>query len=163
MIVGDKNTLLRFEGNRSNSQIFFDFFAIGNVTDETVPKGRAIEFQLGQGIEVKPSAVLAEETRPFVCLLAVNTENDGVVTAKAMGMARRAAIVAAPWKPGACTVATVNAASAEVSGTPSRIAWDDTDVIAKEQEEGLLFRDMQNDAVQQLLRRLQATKMVTAL
>ena len=32
------------------------------------------------------------------------------------------------------------------------------DVIAKEQEEALLYRDMQNDAVQQLVRRLQAAR-----
>ena len=39
------------------------------------------------------------------------------------------------------------------------LSYTDTDVIAKEQEEGLLYRDMQNDAVQQLVRRLQATRM----
>ena len=37
------------------------------------------------------------------------------------------------------------------------LSYNDTDVIAKEQEEALLFRDMQNDAVQQLMHRLQAT------
>jgi LPS-assembly lipoprotein len=36
------------------------------------------------------------------------------------------------------------------------LSYTDTDVIAKEQEEALLYRDMQNDAVQQLVRRLQA-------
>ena len=38
------------------------------------------------------------------------------------------------------------------------LSYTDTDVIAKEQEEALLYRDMQNDAVQQLVRRLQATR-----
>jgi LPS-assembly lipoprotein len=38
------------------------------------------------------------------------------------------------------------------------ISFNDTDVLAKESEESLLYRDMQLDAVQQLLRRLQATK-----
>ena len=38
------------------------------------------------------------------------------------------------------------------------LSYSDTDVIAKEQEEGLLYRDMQNDAVQQLVRRLQVTR-----
>jgi LPS-assembly lipoprotein len=38
------------------------------------------------------------------------------------------------------------------------ISFNDSDVLAKESEEGLLYRDMQSDAVQQLLRRLQATK-----
>jgi len=38
------------------------------------------------------------------------------------------------------------------------LTYNDTDVIAKEQEEGLLFRDMQGDAVQQLVRRLQAAR-----
>ncbi len=38
------------------------------------------------------------------------------------------------------------------------LSYSDTDVIAKEQEEGLLYRDMQSDAVQQLVRRLQATR-----
>jgi LPS-assembly lipoprotein len=38
------------------------------------------------------------------------------------------------------------------------LTYNDADVIAKEQEEGLLYRDMQNDAVQQLVRRLQATR-----
>jgi LPS-assembly lipoprotein len=36
-------------------------------------------------------------------------------------------------------------------------AFNDQDQISKESEEALLFRDMQTDAVQQLLRRLQAT------
>lgn len=43
------------------------------------------------------------------------------------------------------------------------ISFNDNEALAKEAEEALLYRDMQSDAVQQLLRRLQATKMVTAL
>ena len=38
------------------------------------------------------------------------------------------------------------------------LSYNDTEVIAKEQEVGLLYRDMQNDAVQQLVRRLQAMR-----
>jgi LPS-assembly lipoprotein len=38
------------------------------------------------------------------------------------------------------------------------ISFNDSDVLAKESEEAMLYRDMQMDAVQQLLRRLQATK-----
>ncbi len=38
------------------------------------------------------------------------------------------------------------------------LSYSDTDVIAKEQEEALLYRDMQSDAVQQLVRRLQVTR-----
>jgi LPS-assembly lipoprotein len=38
------------------------------------------------------------------------------------------------------------------------ISFNDAEVLAKESEEALLYRDMQLDAVQQLLRRLQATK-----
>ena len=38
------------------------------------------------------------------------------------------------------------------------LSYTDTDVIAKEQEEALLYRDMQNDAVQQMVRRLQAAR-----
>lgn len=41
------------------------------------------------------------------------------------------------------------------------LSYSDTDVIAKEHEEGLLYRDMQSDAVQQLMRRLQATRIDT--
>jgi LPS-assembly lipoprotein len=37
------------------------------------------------------------------------------------------------------------------------LSYTDTDVVGKEQEEALLYRDMQSDAVQQLVRRLQAT------
>lgn len=39
--------------------------------------------------------------------------------------------------------------------------FNDQQMLAKESEEALLFRDMRNDAVQQLLRRLQATKLKT--
>jgi LPS-assembly lipoprotein len=39
------------------------------------------------------------------------------------------------------------------------ISFNDNEALAKESEEALLYRDMQTDAVQQLLRRLQATKM----
>lgn len=38
------------------------------------------------------------------------------------------------------------------------LSYSDTDVIAKEQEEALLYRDMQSDAVQQLVRRLQVMR-----
>jgi LPS-assembly lipoprotein len=39
------------------------------------------------------------------------------------------------------------------------ISFNDNEALAKEAEEALLYRDMQTDAVQQLLRRLQATKL----
>ncbi len=38
------------------------------------------------------------------------------------------------------------------------ISFNDSEVLAKEAEEALLYRDMQTDAVQQLVRRLQAAK-----
>lgn len=42
------------------------------------------------------------------------------------------------------------------------ISFNDNEVLAKESEEALLYRDMQSDAVQQLIRRLQATKLPAA-
>jgi LPS-assembly lipoprotein len=36
--------------------------------------------------------------------------------------------------------------------------FDDSQVLGKEQEEALLYRDMQNDLVQQLMRRLAAAR-----
>jgi LPS-assembly lipoprotein len=41
------------------------------------------------------------------------------------------------------------------------ITYNDTDVLGKAQEENLLYRDMQNDAVQQVMRRLQVAKFET--
>ncbi len=38
------------------------------------------------------------------------------------------------------------------------LTYNDTDVIAKSQEEALLYRDMESDAVQQVMRRLQAAR-----
>jgi LPS-assembly lipoprotein len=38
------------------------------------------------------------------------------------------------------------------------ISFNDADVLAKESEEGLLYRDMQSDMVQQILRRLSAAR-----
>jgi LPS-assembly lipoprotein len=38
------------------------------------------------------------------------------------------------------------------------MTYDDSNVLSKEQEENLLWRDMQNDMVQQLMRRLTAVK-----
>jgi LPS-assembly lipoprotein len=40
-------------------------------------------------------------------------------------------------------------------------SFNDNEALAKEAEEALLFRDMQNDAVQQLVRRLQAARLRT--
>ena len=40
------------------------------------------------------------------------------------------------------------------------LTYDDTQVLAKESEEALLYRDMKTDAVQQMLRRLSAAKPV---
>ena len=42
------------------------------------------------------------------------------------------------------------------------IAFDESQVLAKESEEALLYRDMQTDLVQQILRRLAAIKPVAA-
>jgi LPS-assembly lipoprotein len=41
------------------------------------------------------------------------------------------------------------------------ISFNESAVLAKEAEEGLLYRDMQSDIVQQLLRRLAAVKSLT--
>jgi LPS-assembly lipoprotein len=38
------------------------------------------------------------------------------------------------------------------------ITFNDSDVLAKETEEQLLFRDMQSDMVQQIMRRLAASR-----
>ena len=38
------------------------------------------------------------------------------------------------------------------------VTYDDADVLAKESEEQLLYRDMQGDMVQQIMRRLAAAK-----
>ena len=40
------------------------------------------------------------------------------------------------------------------------LTYDDTQVLAKESEELLLYRDMKSDAIQQMLRRLSAAKPV---
>ena len=42
------------------------------------------------------------------------------------------------------------------------VTFNDTEILAKEQEEQLLFRDMQSDMVQQIIRRLAAAKRPTA-
>lgn len=41
------------------------------------------------------------------------------------------------------------------------ISFNDSEVLAKQSEEALLYRDMERDAVQQLLRRLEATKVAS--
>jgi LPS-assembly lipoprotein len=38
------------------------------------------------------------------------------------------------------------------------LTYDDAQILAKEQEEGLLYRDMRSDAVQQVMRRLSRAK-----
>jgi LPS-assembly lipoprotein len=42
------------------------------------------------------------------------------------------------------------------------VSYQDSQVLAKEAEEANLYRDMQTDAVNQLVRRLQATKLPSA-
>jgi LPS-assembly lipoprotein len=42
------------------------------------------------------------------------------------------------------------------------ISFNDSEILAKEAEEGLLYRDMQNDMVQQIMRRLAASQKPTA-
>jgi LPS-assembly lipoprotein len=43
------------------------------------------------------------------------------------------------------------------------LTYDDTQVLAKEQEAQLLFKDMQNDAVVQVLRRIQAVRAASVI
>jgi LPS-assembly lipoprotein len=38
------------------------------------------------------------------------------------------------------------------------LTYDDSNILAKQQEEALLWQDMENDLVQQLMRRLAAVK-----
>ncbi|MFN3398581.1 MAG: LPS assembly lipoprotein LptE [Sulfurimicrobium sp.] len=38
------------------------------------------------------------------------------------------------------------------------MSFNDAQVLAKEQEEAMLYRDMQNDAVQQIIRRLNTVR-----
>lgn len=40
------------------------------------------------------------------------------------------------------------------------LTYDDSNILAKQQEEALLWRDMENDLVQQLMRKLAAVKPV---
>ena len=42
------------------------------------------------------------------------------------------------------------------------LSYNDADTLSKESEEALLYRDMQSDAVSQLLRQLQAVPQTTA-
>ncbi|MNY76250.1 LPS-assembly lipoprotein LptE [compost metagenome] len=43
------------------------------------------------------------------------------------------------------------------------ITFDETQLLAKEQEEALLYKDMQTDLVQQLMRRMAAIKPVSQM
>jgi len=62
----------------------------------------------------------------------------------------------------------VDAADGTTVRTPDRITlrrdvtFDDSQVLAKAQEEALLYRDMESDLVQQLMRRLATVKLDTA-
>lgn len=49
----------------------------------------------------------------------------------------------------------------EISVT-REVSFNDSDALAKEQEEQMLFRDMENDLVQQLMRRLSTTRLPAA-
>ncbi len=42
------------------------------------------------------------------------------------------------------------------------LIYNDSDVLGKEQEEALLYRDMQSDAIQQVVRRLESARLETA-
>jgi 2-polyprenyl-3-methyl-5-hydroxy-6-metoxy-1,4-benzoquinol methylase len=91
--AGGHAIVLYGAGNRANT--LTNWADLGTLIDYAVDDQaeRQGKFLPGTGIEVKASAALAAETRPVVCMLAVNTENDGPVTAKAMGLVRRQAIV----------------------------------------------------------------------
>jgi LPS-assembly lipoprotein len=59
--------------------------------------------------------------------------------------------------------ATVETIPATEIALTRDFSFNDQETLSKESEEALLFRDMQNDAVQQLVRRLQATKPAPAV
>jgi LPS-assembly lipoprotein len=42
------------------------------------------------------------------------------------------------------------------------LSYSDTETLSKEAEEALLYRDMQNDAVQQLMRRLSTARLAAS-
>jgi 2-polyprenyl-3-methyl-5-hydroxy-6-metoxy-1,4-benzoquinol methylase len=55
------------------------------VDDQTERQGL---FMPGTGIEVRPSTAIAQESRPFLCLLAVNNEHEAKVSARVRELAR---------------------------------------------------------------------------
>ena len=91
--------LLYGAGNRANT--LTNWADLGPLIDYAVDDqtDRHGKFMPGTGIEVRPSGSIASEPRSIVCLLAVNTENDGVVTANTMALTRRVAIVFSALSP----------------------------------------------------------------
>ena len=55
-------------------------------------------------------------------------------------------------------VGTVTLSVTNKGGTPHNLTFNDSAVLSKESEEGLLYRDMQSDMVQQIMRRLAAAQ-----
>jgi len=103
-------------GNRACT--FSNWSGIGALVDYAIDDQTERQglFMPGTGLAVRASAALGEETRPLLCLLAVNTENDDVVAAKVRRLARQEAIVFSVLSPKDIS-AELDGAAARLTGT----------------------------------------------
>ncbi|VXC42177.1 LPS assembly lipoprotein LptE [Massilia sp. 9I] len=146
-----------FQLRGSNGQYNMPFKSIYLAFAETSPLGTELKRNLraGDGVRIEPDASKAE------ALFDVLSESRGkaILSLNSLGRVREYSL-------SYTLVFRVRNANNKELLAPTEItlrrniAFDESQVLAKESEEQLLYRDMQADLVQQILRRLAAIKPV---
>ena len=127
-----------------------------------LPEGNELRNQLQQGIEAQTATRIADSGHAQVRLLVIaDSPQKNILSLSSAGRVREFQLVRI------LAFRVVDADGREyLPATTLRaaraITFDDTRVLAKESEEQLLWRDIQSDLVQQVIRRLTAARLPPA-
>jgi LPS-assembly lipoprotein len=124
-----------------------------------LPDGNELRSQLKRAIETQTQArVAAADHAQVRLLILVDAPQKNILSLSSAGRVREFQLVRI------LSFRVVDAKNQEFIPTTTlravrEITFDDTRVLAKESEEAQLWRDIQNDLVQQVIRRLTAAKL----
>ena len=155
LLVAASLTACGFQLRGSNGSYNMPFHSLYLSFSDTSPLGAELKRNLRATDQVKIAGTAADAEAQFIVL--GETRNKSILALNSLGRVREYLL-------GYTLQFTVRDAKGNVLLAPTEItlhrnmSFDETQVLAKEAEEALLYRDMQGDLVQQIMRRLAAIK-----
>jgi LPS-assembly lipoprotein len=155
LLIAASLTACGFQLRGSNGSYNMPFHSVFLTFPDTSPLGTELKRNLRATDQVKIADKVEDAEAQFIVL--GESRNKSILSLNSQGRVREYLL-------GYALSFTVRDAKGNVLLAPTEItlhrnmSFDETQVLAKEAEEALLYRDMQGDLVQQIMRRLAAIK-----